>query len=71
MTLEETGACVIPFGVGNTKLLLDTIVDLGVTAISCTPSYPRTRAKAALQASSVPSGRLMKCPARSSSKNSR
>ena len=40
MTLEETGACVVPFGVGNTKLLLDTITDLGVTAISCTPSYP-------------------------------
>ena len=40
MTLEEAGAAVIPFGVGNTKLLLDTITDLGVTAISCTPSYP-------------------------------
>ncbi|VVN65650.1 phenylacetate--CoA ligase family protein [Pseudomonas fluorescens] len=40
MTLEEAGAAVVPFGVGNTKLLLDTITDLGVTAISCTPSYP-------------------------------
>jgi phenylacetate-CoA ligase len=40
MTLEEAGACVIPFGVGNTKLLLETIENLGVTAISCTPSYP-------------------------------
>jgi phenylacetate-CoA ligase len=40
MTLEEVGACVIPFGVGNTKLLLETIENLGVTAISCTPSYP-------------------------------
>ncbi len=40
MTLEEAGACVIPFGVGNTNLLLDTIVDLRITAISCTPSYP-------------------------------
>ena len=40
MTLEEAGACVIPFGVGNTKLLLETIADLRVTAISCTPSYP-------------------------------
>jgi phenylacetate-CoA ligase len=40
MTLEEAGAAVVPFGVGNTKLLLDTIKDLGVTAISCTPSYP-------------------------------
>jgi phenylacetate-CoA ligase len=40
MTLEEAGACVIPFGVGNTKLLLETIENLRVTAISCTPSYP-------------------------------
>jgi phenylacetate-CoA ligase len=40
MTLEEAGACVVPFGVGNTKLLLETIENLGVTAISCTPSYP-------------------------------
>lgn len=40
MTLEEAGACVIPFGVGNTKLLLETMENLGVTAISCTPSYP-------------------------------
>lgn len=40
MTLEETGACVVPFGVGNTRQLLETILDLGVTAISCTPSYP-------------------------------
>jgi phenylacetate-CoA ligase len=40
MTLEETGACVVPFGVGNTKYLLNTIAELGVTAISCTPSYP-------------------------------
>jgi phenylacetate-CoA ligase len=40
MTLEEAGACVVPFGVGNTKLLLETIVNLGITAISCTPSYP-------------------------------
>jgi phenylacetate-CoA ligase len=40
MTLEETGACVVPFGVGNTKHLVDTIIELGITAISCTPSYP-------------------------------
>jgi phenylacetate-CoA ligase len=40
MTLEETGAAVVPFGVGNTKLLLETIADLKVSAISCTPSYP-------------------------------
>ncbi|MEX1209906.1 MAG: AMP-binding protein [Candidatus Nanopelagicales bacterium] len=39
-TLEATGATVVPFGVGNPELLLRTIRDLGVTAISCTPSYP-------------------------------
>jgi phenylacetate-CoA ligase len=40
MTLERTGAAVVPFGVGNTGLLIRTIRELGVTAISCTPSYP-------------------------------
>ncbi len=40
MTLERTGATVIPFGVGGTDLLIRTIRELGVTAISCTPSYP-------------------------------
>ena len=39
-TLEATGATVVPFGVGNTDLLVRTIRELGVTAISCTPSYP-------------------------------
>lgn len=40
LTLEEAGACVVPFGVGNTERLLETIADLRITAISCTPSYP-------------------------------
>ncbi len=40
MTLERTGATVIPFGVGGTELLIRTIRELWVTAISCTPSYP-------------------------------
>jgi len=40
MTLQETGALVIPFGVGSTELLIHTIREVGVTAISCTPSYP-------------------------------
>jgi phenylacetate-CoA ligase len=40
LTLEETGATVIPFGVGSSDLLIRTIRELGVTAISCTPSYP-------------------------------
>lgn len=39
-TLEATGATVVPFGVGETQLLIRTIQELGITAISCTPSYP-------------------------------
>lgn len=39
-TLEATGATVVPFGVGDTQLLIRTIQELGITAISCTPSYP-------------------------------
>ncbi|OOY17495.1 AMP-binding protein [Thioclava sp. DLFJ4-1] len=40
MTLEATGALVVPFGVGSTELLIQTIREVGITAISCTPSYP-------------------------------
>lgn len=39
LSLEATGATVIPFGVGNTAKLVQTILDLKPTAISCTPSY--------------------------------
>jgi len=39
-TLEAAGASVIPFGVGASERLIDTIRELGATAISCTPSYP-------------------------------
>ena len=39
-TLEATGATVVPFGVGESRLLVRTIRELGITAISCTPSYP-------------------------------
>ncbi len=39
-TLEATGATVVPFGVGDTQTLIRTIRELGITAISCTPSYP-------------------------------
>ena len=38
--LEETGAMVVPFGTGGTELLIRTIRELGINAISCTPSYP-------------------------------
>ncbi|MGQ3031641.1 MAG: phenylacetate--CoA ligase family protein, partial [Ferrovibrionaceae bacterium] len=40
LTLEATGALVIPFGVGSSRLLIETMRELQVTAISCTPSYP-------------------------------
>ena len=40
LTLERTGATVVPFGVGNTELLIRTIREIGIDAISCTPSYP-------------------------------
>ena len=40
MTLERTGAMVVPFGVGNTELLIRTILEIGINAVSCTPSYP-------------------------------
>jgi len=40
MTLERTGAMVVPFGVGSTRLLIETIREVGINAISCTPSYP-------------------------------
>jgi phenylacetate-CoA ligase len=40
LTLEKTGAMVVPFGVGGTELLIRTILELGIDAISCTPSYP-------------------------------
>lgn len=39
-TLEATGATVVPFGVGDSELLIRTIQELRITAISCTPSYP-------------------------------
>ena len=40
-TLEMAGATVIPFGVGSSELLIRTILELDVDAISCTPSYPQ------------------------------
>lgn len=40
LTLEKTGAMVVPFGVGATELLIHTILETGINAISCTPSYP-------------------------------
>jgi phenylacetate-CoA ligase len=37
--LEEAGATVVPFGVGNSSFLLQMIQRLRPTALSCTPSY--------------------------------
>jgi len=45
--LETTGATVVPFGVGQTALLLQTIRELRVNAISATPSYMLPLAEAA------------------------
>lgn len=40
-SLEEAGAAVIPFGVGHTKELIKTILDIQPQVIHCTPSYLR------------------------------
>lgn len=40
INLEYAGATVVPFGVGQSRLLVQVIEELGVNAISCTPSYP-------------------------------
>jgi phenylacetate-CoA ligase len=39
LSLEQTGATVIPYGVGNSKNLLELIKYIKPTSISCTPSY--------------------------------
>ncbi len=36
---EKLGATVVPMSTGNTKKLTTMMVDFGVTAIACTPSY--------------------------------
>ena len=36
---EYLGALVIPMSTGNTKKLIDMMIDCGATAIACTPSY--------------------------------
>ncbi|MDH3693059.1 MAG: phenylacetate--CoA ligase family protein [Gammaproteobacteria bacterium] len=40
LTLERTGAMVVPFGTGDKERLIQTIQEVGINAISCTPSYP-------------------------------
>jgi len=41
-SLERTGATVVPFGVGNSRYLIELILELRPTAIHCTPSYLST-----------------------------
>ena len=38
---ENAGTTVVPFGVGNSKLLVSTMKDIQPSAIYCTPSYLR------------------------------
>ncbi len=38
-SLEKTGAICVPFGTGNTEMLIETIKKLKINSISCTPSY--------------------------------
>jgi phenylacetate-CoA ligase len=40
MIIEASGATAVPFGVGHTRKLLETITELRVSGIHCTPSYP-------------------------------
>ncbi|HEY7347608.1 MAG TPA: AMP-binding protein [Ktedonobacterales bacterium] len=46
-SLETTGATIVPFGVGETALLIQTIRELSINAISATPSYMLPLAEAA------------------------
>ncbi len=36
---ERVGASTVPMSTGNTQKLIDMMIDFGVTAIACTPSY--------------------------------
>lgn len=47
--LETTGATTVPFGVGQTSLLIQTIRDLQINAISATPSYMLPLSEAVLE----------------------
>lgn len=38
-SLEATGATVIPYGVGNSRNLIESILNIKPTSIHCTPSY--------------------------------
>ena len=53
MSLEATGATVLPYGVGGTKRLISVIRELGIDAIFCTPSYPALLEKVLRETSSM------------------
>ena len=48
-SLEAAGATVVPYGVGNTHALVETIRQVRVNAIHCTPSYLTVLEEALLQ----------------------
>lgn len=52
--LETTGATVVPYGVGQTASLIQTIRELQINAISATPSYMLPLAEAALAQGILP-----------------
>ena len=37
--MEKTGAAIVPFGIGNSKYLIQTMLRMKPSGISCTPSY--------------------------------
>lgn len=39
LSLEKSGAAVVPYGVGNSKQLIETILNIKASVLSCTPSY--------------------------------
>jgi len=39
ISIARTGATLVNYSVGNTKELIQVILDLGITALHCTPSY--------------------------------
>ena len=56
LALEETGATVVPIGVGHTRRLLDVIPRLGISALFGTLSFPAHLAARAREAGIDPRG---------------
>lgn len=47
--IEKVGATAVPSGTGNTRHQLEMMVDFGVTALHCTPSYALYLAETAME----------------------